>query len=346
MDSSNLISISQSGQWLPLLFAALMGLAIVIYVLLDGYDLGVGILMPLVSRVEQDVMIAAIGPYWDANETWLVLAVGILLVAFPQANGIILGNLYIPVAIMLLGLIFRGVAFDFRVKAKPHHQEFWNRAFTAGSVVTTLAQGYMLGAYISGFRGGWLEFFFALLVGICLVVGYCLIGSAWLILKTDGALQKKSIRWAQYSLLGTAFSIFLVSVMMLVFASIAGNSNMLEKWLGLPQVILLLPLPLVSILLIVGIYFLLNFMPLKNDRLAWLPYLLVAQLVLLSFHGMAYSFFPYIVPHQLTIVDAAVHPSSLWVMLFGVILVLPLLIAYTIYCYAVFWGKAKKLRYD
>ncbi|MEL6214820.1 MAG: cytochrome d ubiquinol oxidase subunit II, partial [Pseudomonadota bacterium] len=170
--------------WLPLAFMVMMGIAILAYVILDGFDLGVGMLLPLGDPDEKDLMIASIGPFWDANETWLVLGVGILLVAFPTAHGIILGELYLPIAMMLIGLTLRGVAFDFRVKARDKFKETWNRAFFAGSTLAAISQGYMLGQVITGFVGDLPSLLFSVFIGICLASGYALLGATWLIIKT------------------------------------------------------------------------------------------------------------------------------------------------------------------
>ncbi len=186
-----------NGEWLPLVFVMLMGVAILAYTILDGYDLGVGMLMGLVEVKEKDKMIASIGPFWDANETWLVLSVGILLVAFPDAHGIILTALYIPVAIMLFGLILRGVSFDFRAKSQVEYKYLWDRAFITGSFITTMSQGFMLGMYIMSFEYTTLTVAFSLLTGVCLVAGYSLVGASWLIMKTEDALQLKAIKWAK-----------------------------------------------------------------------------------------------------------------------------------------------------
>jgi cytochrome d ubiquinol oxidase subunit II len=188
--------------WLPWAFASLMGLSILIYVILDGFDLGVGILFPLATPGEQDRMIGSIGPFWDANETWLVLAVGLLLVAFPVAHGMILSTLYLPVFVMLVGLILRGVAFEFRAKARDHHKRLWNRLFFTGSLMTALAQGFMLGLYIMGLEATPSHLRLRGADGGFLVVGYSFIGSTWLIHKTEGALQVKSVRWAKREPLG------------------------------------------------------------------------------------------------------------------------------------------------
>jgi cytochrome d ubiquinol oxidase subunit II len=198
--------------WLPLVFAGLMGLSILIYVVLDGYDLGVGILFPAADEAGRDRMIAAIGPFWDANETWLVLSVGLLLVAFPIAHGVILGALYLPVAVMLVGLILRGVAFEFRAKAEPGWKAAWDRAFFAGSLATALAQGYMLGIYVMGLVETPATMAFAAGTAVCVAAGYAFVGAAWLIIKTDGELQRRAVRQARLALVLTAVGFVAISV--------------------------------------------------------------------------------------------------------------------------------------
>src|SRR4051812_22249920 len=182
---------------LPLVFTGLMGIAILAYVVLDGYDLGVGMLMAAADPREQEIMVASIGPFWDANETWLVLGIGLLLAAFPVAHGVVLGALYLPVAAMLVGLMVRGTAFEFRIKAIGWHRELWNWLFWAGSFLASFAQGLMLGRYVSGFSEGFGAWLFALVVagGVC--GGYVLLGATWLVLKTEGALQRKAAIWAR-----------------------------------------------------------------------------------------------------------------------------------------------------
>ncbi|MEP7070004.1 MAG: cytochrome d ubiquinol oxidase subunit II, partial [Usitatibacter sp.] len=171
---------------LPVIFMFLMGASVLAYVVLDGYDLGVGMLMPAATDDEQSIMVASIGPFWDANETWLVLGIGILLAAFPKAHGVVLGALYLPVVAMLVGLMLRGVAFELRVKARGWHRELWNWLFWAGSFIASFFQGVMLGRYITGFEAGFFYWVFALLVGASLCGGYVLLGATWLILKTEG----------------------------------------------------------------------------------------------------------------------------------------------------------------
>jgi cytochrome d ubiquinol oxidase subunit II len=334
------MEIVTNAQWLPLVFMGLMGLAILAYVILDGYDLGTGILMSRANDAEKDRMVASIGPFWDANETWLVLGIGILLVAFPAAHGVILTALYLPVALMLSGLILRGVSFDFRAKVKAHHKHLWDKAFVAGSLLATLAQGYMLALYIVGFEHTAVTFAFGLLVGVCLAAGYTLLGASWLIMKTEGDLQRKAVRWARLAVWGTAAGILAVSV-----ATPLMSARIFEKWFSLPNFLILLPIPVLTGAIVIALEILLKKLPQPGDRLCWAPFAGSAGLFLLGFIGLAYSFFPYIVPDRMTIWEAASAPESLLIILIGALAVLPFIIAYTVFVYRVFWGKASELNY-
>ena len=325
---------------LPVIFAGLMGLAILLYVILDGYDLGVGMLMSQASGDEKDMMIASIGPFWDANETWLVLGIGLLLVAFPIAHGIILSTLYLPVAALLAGLIVRGVAFDFRAKAAETHKASWDRAFIGGSLLAALSQGYMLGLYIVGFERAPLNIAFAALCGVCLAAGYAFIGACWLILKTEGSLQVKAARWARLCLWFTAVGLAAVSL-----ATPLVSARMFEKWFSLPNIFFLLPVPVITGLLILGLDRLLSKMPLPADDYFWLPFIGAAGLFALGFVGLAYSFYPFVIIDKMTIWQAASAPESLSFILVGALIVIPFILGYTIYAYRVFWGKVSELTY-
>jgi cytochrome d ubiquinol oxidase subunit II len=327
--------------WLPFVFAGLMGLSILIYVVLDGFDLGVGVLFPFAEEDEKDMMIATIGPFWDANETWLVLAVGLLLVAFPAAHGAILTALYLPVAIMLVGLILRGVAFEFRAKAPAPHKHLWNNAFFAGSLMTSLSQGFMLGMYIMGLEWTLVNTAFSLLTAVFLTVGYSFIGATWVIHKTDGALQAKSVDWAKGGIWGLVLGIGLVSM-----ATPLVSTRIFDKWFSWPEALLLSPLPILSALLVFALWWMLRRMPFTHDRVSWLPFAAASSLWVMAFIGMAYSFYPYVVPEQLTIYEAASAPESLFIILIGTLFVLPTILAYTVLAYTVFRGKATELRYD
>ncbi len=326
---------------LPLIFAALMGLSILLYVVLDGFDLGVGLLFPFAEPEERDRMVASIGPFWDANETWLVLAIGILLVAFPVAHGEILTALYLPVAIMLIGLILRGVAFEFRAKAPLPHKRLWDSVFFAGSLTTALSQGFMLGLYIMGLKWGLPETGFALLTAGALTVAYSFIGAAWLILKTDGPLQLKAVGWARGGIWGVVLGMGAASL-----ATPLVSERIFAKWFSFPEILLLAPLPLVSALLIALLWAALRRLPTRDDSFAWFPFAAATLLIVLGFSGMAYSFYPYIVPESLTIAEAAAAPESLFIILIGTLFVLPIIAIYTVIAYTVFRGKATHLSYD
>lgn len=332
--------LAMDGHWLALAFASLMGISILLYVILDGYDLGVGILLSSAKDEDKDKMIASIGPFWDANETWLVLGVGILLVAFPLAHGVILGELYLPTAIMLIGLILRGVSFDFRAKVIANHKHRWDKAFFAGSLIAALAQGYMLGAYIIGFEQSLVSQLFSWLCGFCVAAGYSLIGASWLIMKTDGALQLQAVLWARLALWGTTLGISIVS---LVTPFI--SERLFNKWFSVPEIFLLAPLPMITGGVILLMELLLRRLPMKSDRMAWAPFAGCIVIYILCFHGLAYSFYPYIVPEKITIYGAASAPESLMIMFVGAMFVLPCIVGYTIFAYRVFWGKVQDLRY-
>ena len=314
---------------LPLIFAVLMGASILAYVVLDGYDLGVGMLMPAATDDEQDVMVASIGPFWDANETWLVLGVGILLIAFPAAHGYILGALYLPVAAMLTGLMLRGVSFELRVKATGWHAELWNWLFWFGSFLASFAQGYMLGRYLTAFQPGIGYMLFSLLVGAALCGGYVLLGAVWLILRTEGELQKKARAWTKWGLLWVALGVALVSL-----ATPMASELVRDKWFDFPRTLGLMLLPLATLAAWLWVWVSLG----KSD---WKPFAGTVAIFALAFAGLAYSVFPYVVLGWLTIWNAAAHPSALKVVLAGVIVVLPFLVGYTVFAYRVFRGKAK-----
>ncbi|MEM6971667.1 MAG: cytochrome d ubiquinol oxidase subunit II [Pseudomonadota bacterium] len=326
---------------LPTIFAGLMGLSILIYVVLDGYDLGVGALFAVAPEDDKDRMVASIGPFWDANETWLVLAIGILLVAFPAAHGAILTALYVPVSVMLIGLILRGVAFEFRAKAPGSAKKAWNAAFLAGSTMTGLSQGYMLGAYITGLDDSWISIGFSLLTAICLLQAYVFIGASWLIYKTDGDLQRRAVGWAKQALATGALGMVAVSLM-----TPLASERIFEKWFSFPEIVLLAPLPLMTAGMFTIVWLLLKELPLPEDRWCWGPFVGGTAIFSLGFFGLAYSFYPFVVPDRITIVEAASAPESLLIILVGTLFVLPTIIGYSIFAYRVFGGKATTLSYD
>jgi cytochrome bd ubiquinol oxidase subunit II len=341
MDASgdDMSSMSSAQTWLPVIFMALMGLSMLAYVVLDGYDLGVGMLLPRAADADKDLMVASIGPFWDANETWLVLGVGILLIAFPKAHGMVLTALYLPVALMLLGLTLRGVAFDFRVKAHDDHKPAWNFAFFAGSMLASVAQGWMLGRYITGFAGGLEYTLFAAAIALCLPAAYVLLGACWLIMKTEGALQQQALAWAK-----TAWWPVVAGMALISLATPWVSDTVRDKWFSLPAFIALLPIPLATAAALLATRVLLNSRH-TAGKLCWLPFVLVVAVFVLGGIGLAYSLFPYVVMDRLTLWQAASAPASLAVILIGCAITVPAIIGYTVFAYRVFWGKARPLSY-
>jgi len=327
--------------WLPIVYMGAMGLALLIYVILDGYDLGVGMLLPLAEEREKDLMVASIGPFWDANETWIVLGVGILLIAFPQAHGIVLTSLYLPVTIMLMGLILRGVAFDLRVKAGDHRRTLWNRAFFAGSLIAASAQGWMLGAYVTGLQSSATSLLFSVLIALTLPALYLMLGCGWLVIKTEGKLQRKTLRWARVAIWPMGLGLLLVSVATpLVSASIA------TKWFHWPNVLYMAPIPVLSACAFFAILALLKRENWLSNGRSGLLYGAVVLICILASIGLGYSLFPHVIIDRMTIWEAAASVDSLLFTLAGVVLTLPVIITYTIFVYRIFHGKATELSYE
>lgn len=322
---------------LPLIWAGLIAFAVLAYVILDGFDLGVGILFLFVKgEHSRDQMMNTVAPVWDGNETWLVLGGGGLFAVFPLAYAVIMPALYAPITAMLLALVFRGVAFEFRWKTK-RGQFLWDWAFATGSGFAAFFQGIALGAFVQGipvaeraYAGGWWNWLtpFSLLTGVALVIGYALLGSTWLIYKTDGALQKQAVRFAW--LAGVA-SLLLIGVVSLWTPFL--NERFMERWFAWPQTLYVLPVPLLVAACAAALFTGLR----KGYEL--MPFLASLGLFVLSFIGLCISFFPYIVPSSVTIWEAAAPDNSLRFLLAGSLVLLPMILAYTAYSYWVFRGK-------
>lgn len=325
---------------LPVIFMAIMGLAMLIYVVSDGYDLGVGMLMHRATPAEKDVMVASIGPFWDANETWLVLGVGVLLVAFPKAHGLVLTQLYLPVVFMLVGLVLRGVAFDFRVKARDRHKATWDRLFFAGSTLAAAAQGWMLGRYVSGFGVGWNHPLFAAAIAVALPMTYVLIGACWLVMKTEGDLQQRALAWARMAWLPMTVGLVLISM-----ATPWISGTVRARWFGLPHAIALAAIPLVTGVALIALRRLLASRAVLRRELAWVPFALTVLVFVLAFLGLAYSLYPFVVIDQLTVWEAASSPAALKFLLVGTALAVPAIAGYTVFTYRVFRGKTTALSY-
>jgi cytochrome d ubiquinol oxidase subunit II len=322
---------------LPFIWAGLIAFAVLAYVILDGFDLGVGILFPLVPGEEyRDEMMNSVAPVWDGNETWLVLGGGGLLAVFPLAYAIILPALYVPITIMLLGLIFRGVAFEFRWKTR-RGQFLWDWSFAFGSIVAAFAQGVALGALVQGipvanraYAGGWWDWLtpFSVLTGVALVIGYALLGATWLIMKTQNHVQRRAYDIAFWVAPGTLVLIGIVSAWTPFL-----NDVYLERWLVWPQIVLVGPVPLAVLAL--GFVLISGLIARREHS----PFFASLGLFVLCFIGLGISFYPHIVPKSVTIWDAAAPDNSLAFLLAGAVVLIPLILFYTAYSYWVFRGK-------
>jgi cytochrome d ubiquinol oxidase subunit II len=325
---------------LPLVFMAVMGLSLLAYVVLDGYDLGVGLLLPLASDADKDLMVSSIGPFWDANETWLVLGIGVLLVAFPKAHGLVLSALYLPVAVMLVGLILRGVSFDFRVKARAARKGMWNALFAFGSLLASAAQGWMLGSYLTGFDEGTWSRLFALGIAITLPTAYAMLGAGWLVMKTGDELRDRAVAWARRLLWPMGLALVGISV-----ATPLVSQGVAERWFALPQLIGLLPIPLACLAAFYAAFHVSTRREVVAAGYGWVIFAGTVLIFVLAFLGLAYSLYPYIVIDRLTVWQAAAAHGSLVVVFAGVAVTLPVIVAYTVFMYRVFWGRAGALSY-
>lgn len=322
---------------LPFIWAGLIAFAVLAYVILDGFDLGVGILYPFLgSAKERDQAMNSVAPVWDGNETWLVLGGGGLMAAFPLAYAVVMPALYAPITAMLIGLIFRGVAFEFRWRTV-RGQFLWDWAFASGSMIAAIAQGLALGALVQGipvanraYAGGWWDWLtpFSLLTALAVLVGYALLGATWLVLKTEGSVRDRAYRWSWITGIGTLALIGAVSLWTPLL-----NPIFLSRWFAWPQMLYTAPVPL---LVTASALVLFTSLARRNDAR---PFLAALALFVLSFIGLGISFYPYIVPLSITIWDAAAPDNSLAFLLVGAAILIPLILVYTAYSYYVFRGK-------
>ncbi|MBL4576079.1 MAG: cytochrome d ubiquinol oxidase subunit II [Opitutaceae bacterium] len=326
---------------LPVVFMLIIGLALLVYVVLDGYDLGVGILSLFASEKERDMMMASIGPFWDANETWIVLGVGVLLIAFPSAYGIVLSTLYLPVTVMLMGLVLRGVAFDFRVKAGDKYKRRWDHIFFIGSFIASASQGWMLGSYITGLSSSMMSLFFSVLIALTLPALYIMLGAAWLMMKAEGELFDKALSWARFAVWPMGLSLLLVSISTPIV-----SEEIARKWFTLPNAIGLLPIPVTCVFAYITIFWLVRHSKILHQGYAWIIFACLVIICIMASLGLAYSIFPYIIIGKLTIWTAASATDSLQFILIGILVTLPMIMIYSIFVYRVFRGKVKELSYE
>jgi cytochrome d ubiquinol oxidase subunit II len=324
--------------YLPLIWAAVIGIAVAMYVILDGFDLGTGIMLPFSKREEErEQILRSIAPFWDGNETWLVLGGAGLFVAFPRAYAVIMPALYIPVIVMLLALVFRGIGIEFRAVAR--NKPLWNFAFTAGSTLAAFAQGVILGTLITGiavldgaYAGGSFDWArpFAFLCGLALIAGYALLGATWVAMKTEGELAERAR--AQSKVL-----VFVVLGFMGIVSlwTPLTEPRIAARWFSLPNILFLWPVPAVAALLAYACWHWLD------ERRDVLPFITTIALFLLGYLGLVISLFPYLVPPSLTIWDTAAAPSSQIFMLLGTLLLLPFVLGYVVFVYWLFRGKVR-----
>jgi cytochrome d ubiquinol oxidase subunit II len=324
---------------LAAIWAFIIAFAVFVYVVMDGFDLGLGILFPLFpAKADRDIIMNSVAPVWDGNETWLVLGGGGLMAAFPLAYAVLMPALYAPMIAMLIGLIFRGVAFEFRWRTEAMRNR-WDLGFAGGSWLAALAQGIALGAILQGvhvegrhYAGGWWDWLtpFSLLTGVSLAVGYALLGATWLVLKTEGNLRDRAYHLSWYLLFAMLLAIGAVSI-----ATPFLHIQYYQRWFNWPNIVFTAPVPLAVAVVTAA---LLRSLAGKLDTR---PFFLSLLLFALSYAGLGISMYPYIVPQSITIWQAAAPQSSQVFMLVGVAVLIPLILAYTAWAYWVFRGKVR-----
>ena len=324
---------------LALIWYGLIAIAIFLYILLDGFDLGVGILFPLAPSDKcRDRMMNSVAPFWDGNETWLILGGGGLFAAFPLAYAVIMPALYIPVIAMLMGLIFRGVAFEFRFKASGQSRRIWDFSFHFGSLLAAFMQGMIIGAVVQGievegrsYAGGafdWLNAY-SVMTGMAVVFGYAMLGSTWLVMKTDGETRDWARKSASYTIGYVAIFLAIVSISMPLM-----SEAIRLLWFSLPNFFILLPIPTASLVMLIMIW-----RDLHTGR-EYRPFFLSFGIFLTGYLGIAISMWPFVVPFEITFRQAAAAPESQSLLLVGTVILLPVILLYTGYCYYIFRGKA------
>ncbi|MEP9378553.1 cytochrome d ubiquinol oxidase subunit II [Aquabacter sp. CN5-332] len=326
--------------YLPVIWSLIIAVAVIMYVVMDGFDLGIGILFPFAKEErERDQMMNTVAPFWDGNETWLVLGGGGLWVAFPKAYAVVMPALYLPIIIMLLALVFRGVAFEFRWVAASS-RAWWNVAFSAGSTLAAFSQGVVLGGLVQGvnvqngaFAGGTFDWAtpFAFMCGIGVVIGYALLGSTWLIMKTDGPVAAQARRTA--TILLPVVIVFMGIVSLWTPLAI---ERIAQRWFTVPNIFYLAPVPVITAAIAWFVW-----RGLKGTAEVW-PFLGCIALFVLGFLGLGISTFPYLVPPHLTVWQTAAAPASQIFMLFGVVFLLPVILGYIIFVYWIFRGKVRE----
>lgn len=327
---------------LPIIWAIIIAFGVLMYVVMDGFDLGIGLLFPFIpDRTERDTMVNTVAPVWDGNETWLVLGGAGLMAAFPIVYSVLLSAFYIPLLLMLAGLILRGVAFEFRFKADEAHRPFWDKAFMGGSFLATFCQGIVLGALVNGlhvtgpsYDGGAFDWLspFSLFTGLALLVAYALLGATWLMLKTEGTLHEQMRRVSRPLALAFLGSIAIVSLWTPLL-----HQEIADRWFSMQNMTFLAAVP-VLVLLFATIQLRSIGNPAGNHAV---PFLMSLGLMLLGYIGLGISLWPNIIPPGLSLRDAAAPPESMGFTLVGALFVTPFILIYTAWAYYVFRGKVR-----
>ena len=323
---------------LPLVWGFIIATAVFLYAALDGFDLGCGIIFPFAPSDKcRDSIMNSIAPFWDGNETWLVLGGGGLFASFPLAYSILMPAFYIPIMLMLLGLIFRGVAFEFRFKADESHKKIWDVAFHGGSILAAFMQGIILGNFVQGvevdgrnYAGGALDWAngFSVIAGLGVIFAYALLGSTWIVMKTNGITQEWARKVASYVLVYVAISMGIISISMPFV-----EERITKLWFSLPNFFYLLPIPCLTLIAFIRLW-----LDLRSNRQVR-PFLLTLVLFFLGYIGLIISLFPWIVPFKFTVWQAAASSTSLSILLIGTAIFLPVILCYTAYSYYIFRGK-------
>ena len=323
---------------LSVIWAVIILFAVMMYIIMDGFDLGLGILYPFFkSKHERDIIMNSVAPGWDGNETWLVLGGAGLLAAFPLAYSVVLSALYLPIILMLIGLVFRGVAFEFRFKALEHERHFWDKAFIGGSIAATFFQGVTLGAYVQGipvveraYAGAAFDWLtpFSIFTGLGLIFTFALLGSSWLIIKTEGELQNRA-----YKITSHLSWILLVFIVVISIWTPLMDERIAERWFSVPNIFWFSPVPLLVLL----VTYLLR--RAVGNRKQIQPFIFTLMLIFLGYSGLGISLWPNIIPPAISIWDAASPPQSQGFTLVGALLIIPVILVYTAWAYYVFRGK-------
>jgi cytochrome d ubiquinol oxidase subunit II len=325
--------------WMPLVFMGMFFLLIAAGTVLDGFDLGVGILLQLAPQSERGRMMGLLSPWRDANEFWMLLGIGLFAAAFPFAWGVVLGQIYGPLTMMLLGAVLRSVSFEFRIRSTERVKPRWIFGFWAGSLLTAFGQGVMLGSIATGYQTVAGYQWFSWFVGLCAVAAYVLLGATWLVMRVAGDLQRRAVGWARHAIRWTAAGMVAIAV-----ALGLANSGVFYKWSNLAHLSVAASLWLVMLIAFVVTEMVLGRLPSRAQRLGWLPFVSCVCLFLLMLTGLAYSLFPYLVLDDVTIWDGAAAPESLRLVLAGAAICLPIVLVFNILAYRTVFGRERETR--